>query len=218
MKIKLSKSKWEDMGKKAGWLAEPRECNCGSGQIQEPAFDARGIFLTNVCPKCKKAKLSKYRQDVLNNPSYEAYEPIEPEAKSIKRIKMAQFEEKMMPGQTPYTEDENKLRNKMINDSSRAEEEIGIEALDNDEAPSLKSKMMNFLRKKYSGLSEDIDDSAEIAIYWFANHYHGGQWSELYSILSTSPYRPGPMGKLENEGEEVQMMYEDLESVKEFKK
>ena len=31
---------------------------------------------------------------------------------------------------------------------------------------------------------------AEAAIYWFANDWHGGQWSNLYSALSTSPYRP----------------------------
>ena len=31
----------------------------------------------------------------------------------------------------------------------------------------------------------------EAAIYWFANDWHGGQWSNLYSALSTSPYRPG---------------------------
>ena len=30
----------------------------------------------------------------------------------------------------------------------------------------------------------------EAAIYWFANDWHGGQWSNLYSALSTSPYRP----------------------------
>jgi len=32
---------------------------------------------------------------------------------------------------------------------------------------------------------------SEEAVYWFANHYHGGQWSNLYRILSTSPFRPG---------------------------
>jgi hypothetical protein len=38
----------------------------------------------------------------------------------------------------------------------------------------------------------DVDDNdIEVAIYWFASNYHGGQWSELYSILSTSPYKPG---------------------------
>lgn len=31
----------------------------------------------------------------------------------------------------------------------------------------------------------------EQAIYWFAASWHGGQWSNLYSVLSTSQYRPG---------------------------
>ena len=33
----------------------------------------------------------------------------------------------------------------------------------------------------------------EAAIYWFSDNWHGGQWSNLYSALSTSPYRPGPL-------------------------
>lgn len=41
--------------------------------------DARGIFLTYVCPECVNEKLSKYRPEVLTNPSYTADEPIEPE-------------------------------------------------------------------------------------------------------------------------------------------
>ena len=31
----------------------------------------------------------------------------------------------------------------------------------------------------------------EEAIYWYAHDYHGGQWSNLYSALSTSPFTPG---------------------------
>lgn len=31
----------------------------------------------------------------------------------------------------------------------------------------------------------------EEAIYWFASEWHGGQGSNLYAVLSTSPYRPG---------------------------
>jgi hypothetical protein len=31
----------------------------------------------------------------------------------------------------------------------------------------------------------------EAAIYWFASDWHGGKWSNLYSALSTSPYKPG---------------------------
>ena len=75
----------------------------------------------------------------------------------------------------------------------------------------LKNEMMNSLRRKYQGLTESWEDEAEIAIYWFASHYHGGQSHDLYKILSTSPYNPGPIMTLEKEDEIVQMMYKDLE-------
>ena len=39
-------------------------------------------------------------------------------------------------------------------------------------------------------IREGIFD-AEEAIYWLASDFHGGQWSNLYSVLSTSKFRPG---------------------------
>jgi hypothetical protein len=42
-------------------------------------YDARGIYLTRVCPKCQKEKLAGFRQEVLTDSQYEADEPIEPE-------------------------------------------------------------------------------------------------------------------------------------------
>lgn len=41
--------------------------------------------------------------------------------------------------------------------------------------------------------SQDFNFSREAAIYYFAESYHEGQGSDLYSILSTSDYKPGPM-------------------------
>lgn len=41
--------------------------------------DARGISLTLVCRLCKDDKLRTYRPEVLNDPNYEADEPIESE-------------------------------------------------------------------------------------------------------------------------------------------
>lgn len=40
------------------------------------------------------------------------------------------------------------------------------------------------------GCEDEFD--REEAIYWFAYAWHGGQWSNLYSALSTSSYSPGP--------------------------
>jgi hypothetical protein len=61
------------------YTSSDKLCDCGSGLSSEPQYDARGIFLTNTCPKCKKEKLSKYRSDVLTDSGYYADEPIEPE-------------------------------------------------------------------------------------------------------------------------------------------
>jgi hypothetical protein len=41
-----------------------RLCSCGSGEIPTDEYDGHGIFLCHVCPKCRKEKLSKYRQDI----------------------------------------------------------------------------------------------------------------------------------------------------------
>lgn len=37
----------------------------------------------------------------------------------------------------------------------------------------------------------DVFDKEE-AIYWLASDWHGGQGSNLYSVLSASEFRPGP--------------------------
>lgn len=61
-----------------------------------------------------------------------------------------------------------------------------------------REEMIEYLRVVYSGLLDrsSFDDAAEVAMYWFANFNHGGQSSNLYSVLSTSPYNPG---RMENE-------------------
>ena len=56
-----------------------RPCACGSGELREEVTDARGIFVAYVCDSCRVEKLSGYRQEIFDNPSYEASEPIEPE-------------------------------------------------------------------------------------------------------------------------------------------
>ncbi len=45
----------------------------------------------------------------------------------------------------------------------------------------------------YPFRSECDDFDVEGAIYWFACHWHSGQWSNLYSVLSTSEFCPGPL-------------------------
>lgn len=55
-------------------------------------------------------------------------------------------------------------------------------------------------------LSEFDDFDREEAIYWFANDYHSGQASNLYSALSISDYRPGPIAR----GPSNQFLYQVL--------
>ena len=57
----------------------PRPCECGSGEDSEWEYDARGIPLCRCCDKCREEKLKRYRPEVLDDPGYEADEPIEPE-------------------------------------------------------------------------------------------------------------------------------------------
>ena len=55
-------------------------CNCGSGLEKKPVYDARGIFVTYACNKCKTQKLKGYRKDIFTNPQYETDEPIDEDA------------------------------------------------------------------------------------------------------------------------------------------
>jgi len=71
-----------------------------------------------------------------------------------------------------------------------------------------KEEMVNFLKNKFKGLV-DFNDSGtdfdiESAIYWFASNYYNGQWSNLYSVLSTSQFKPGPSHRsIEDEESEI---------------
>ncbi len=56
------------------------ECPCGSGEGAYEVLDSRGIYLALGCEKCLPERLAIYREDVLYGPTYEADEPIEPEA------------------------------------------------------------------------------------------------------------------------------------------
>ncbi len=57
-----------------------------------------------------------------------------------------------------------------------------------------REEMLEFLNACPFADEQDEFDREE-AIYWFASNYHGGQSSNLYSALSTSPYNPGPIAR-----------------------
>ncbi len=69
-------------------------------------------------------------------------------------------------------------------------------------------EMRDHLLKTFEGLidPEESEFEVEEAIYWFANDFHGGQGSNLYSALSTSEYSPGLIAS----GPEDTFMYDEL--------
>jgi hypothetical protein len=62
-----------------GTVENNRLCSCGSGEEREAEYDARGIFLTYACGKCRREKLAGYRPEVLSDPNYEHSEPLDDE-------------------------------------------------------------------------------------------------------------------------------------------
>lgn len=101
-----------------------------------------------------------------------------------------------------------KLDDKMIRTDKSIMEEFG----GNTDDPT-KEEMVDFLQNEFQSMDlGNTDFDIEAAIYWFGNDYHGGQSSNLYSALSTSPFRPGPTHKsIEDEESEIAMlMYNEL--------
>lgn len=54
-----------------------RLCSCGSGEYPEEVYDARGIFVANVCDKCRKERLWGYRPEIFTDSDYWCDEPID---------------------------------------------------------------------------------------------------------------------------------------------
>jgi hypothetical protein len=77
-----------------------------------------------------------------------------------------------------------------------------------------KEEMLNVLSSEMSGFEGTDNFSAEEAIYWYAYDHHGGQNSNLYSVLSTTEYKPSPLlGSIEDITDEMTLtMYNTLVS------
>jgi hypothetical protein len=73
-----------------------------------------------------------------------------------------------------------------------------------------RNEMLTFLCGFYPYEAEQFD--REEAIYWFAYAWHSGQASNLYSALSTSPYRPGAMANGPEAGGMGEMLMQELEA------
>ena len=70
-----------------------------------------------------------------------------------------------------------------------------------------REEMLALLADRFPCDIAETEFDREEAIYWFANDWHGGQWSKLYAVLCSSPYRPGPC----TNGPEEPEMYQALE-------
>lgn len=84
----------------------------------------------------------------------------------------------------------------------------------NENSDPTKEEMINVLNSEMGGFEGMDKFSAEEAIYWYAYNNHGGQWSNLYSVLSTSEYKPSPLMKnIEDSSDEMSLaMYNTLVS------
>ena len=74
-----------------------------------------------------------------------------------------------------------------------------------------RDEMIEYLRSQF-GNEEGFEYDAEEALYWFANLNHGGQSSNLYSVLSTSQFQPGPISRGPETGSAAEMMLNSLET------
>lgn len=75
-----------------------------------------------------------------------------------------------------------------------------------------KKEMVNYLKDEFGGFEGNDDFSSEEAIYWYAYNNHGGQRSNLYSVLSTSEYKPSPLySNIDDSDDEISLaMYNTL--------
>lgn len=77
------------------------------------------------------------------------------------------------------------------------------------------NEMREFLNDQFCGLvdieSEEWEFDREEAIYWFSANWHSGQWSNLYSALSVSEFRPSPLANGPGAGTLAEIAYSDLE-------
>lgn len=68
--------------------------------------------------------------------------------------------------------------------------------------------MLALLRDPWADEFDDFD--FEEAIYWFANDWHGGQGSNLYSALSTSEFHPSPIASGVDPASPAGLLYDEL--------
>ncbi len=111
-----------------------------------------------------------------------------------------------------------KMLNEEINSDSWMKTRAGadgkvFENIDSIQDPT-RDEMLSVLANEMGGLEGMDSFSAEEAMYWYAYNHHGGQNSNLYSVLSTSEYKPSRLyNNIEDSGDEMSLaMYNTLVS------
>ena len=52
-------------------------CWCGSGLYSHGLYDARGIYVQDVCERCEQKVKERYRPEIFTDPKYSHDEPID---------------------------------------------------------------------------------------------------------------------------------------------
>lgn len=73
-----------------------------------------------------------------------------------------------------------------------------------------REEMLEFIAQQYRGCHEMLENESAEAIHQFASEYHAGQNSNLYSALSQSEFRPGPMWSQTEEKSFARDIYNSL--------
>jgi hypothetical protein len=103
-----------------------------------------------------------------------------------------------------------------LNQMKRTMKKLGVPNLNENDGDTTqdptKEEMLKALETQFGGFEGYDRFSAEAAMYWYAHDYHNGQWSNLYSVLSTSDYKPSPrISSVMDEDDEIAMaMYDTL--------
>jgi hypothetical protein len=72
-----------------------------------------------------------------------------------------------------------------------------------------REEMIDAINEECAGLDLGEFD-IEAGIYWFATAWHGGQGSNLYSVLCNSEFCPGPMATMDNMDDMTQIVFDAL--------
>ena len=209
-------------------VKEPNFAYCtGCGKKMPTNHPSSDSKQHKVCDKCKGFKEPRYPEKVdetfkRHMVLMKEYLGIDEEKEEEKKVEEEKKQEishwrmdKEKAGMVKLSEAFEKMRG-LANLGERRVLSNGLwgnvnENLNEGKSDPTKEEMLAFLQKQF-GREEGFQNDAEVAIYWFANHYHGGQWSNLYSVLSTSPFRPGPISRGPQEGSGEEMMYKALQS------